>query len=243
MGTVVSPCFLYRHLIFASSSGTRRKRRAVHHNRLDNMNSTHLNQSPTVCAADRFFRAYKNHCVSPDLDTLINLLNALHSLNDKLRKEHNTDFFSLKEFAALKAIRNLFHHKDELPNEVRIIPADRLPPISTDMPILCLVPGSLVEKAITGIKAKYKPNDEPLVRQALKWYGNIVNINPCIFNFAVHVYERMVSLNILLSSEAYMSFREVYEFEERDGHSHFITGDITCHAGSVNAVLEIAFTD
>lgn len=38
-------------------------------------------------AIDRFFRSYFNHCVVPDEDTLLNFLNALHSLNDKLQKE------------------------------------------------------------------------------------------------------------------------------------------------------------
>lgn len=171
------------------------------------------------------------------------MLNALHSLNDKLRREHNADFFSLKEFVALKALRNLFHHQDELLHEVRIVPADRLPPITTDLIFLCLLPRSLVESAIASIEVKRRSTDEPLVREALKWYRNVVNINPCIFNFAVHVYEKMESLRIALSSEAYSSFRASYEFEERAGHSHFITGDIACHAGSVNAVLDIAFAD
>lgn len=105
------------------------------------------------------------------------------------------------------------------------------------------MPRSLVESAIGSIDVKRRPTDGPLVRDALKWYGNVVNINPCIFNFSVHVYEKMESLKIALSSAAYSSFRERYEFEERAGHSHFVTGDIACHAGSVNAVLDIAFAD
>ena len=207
------------------------------------MNSTQCDQSPTASAADRFFRDYETHCVSPNLDTLFRLLDALHSLNDKLRKEHNTDFFALKEFVALKALRNFFHHQGELLDKVRIVPADRLTPITTDLLFLCLVPRSLVESAIGSIEVKRRPTDEPLVREALKWYGNVVNINPCIFNFAVHVFEKTEALKIALSSAAYSSFQESYEFEERAGHSHFITGDIACHAGSVNAVLGIAFAD
>lgn len=199
--------------------------------------------SPTASAAERFFRAYHSHCIAPDLDTLFNLLNAIHSLNDKLRKEFKSDFFTLKEFVALKALRNLFHHQEELLHEVRIVGARNLPPITTDLMFLCLVPRSLVENSITSIDERWRSKDEPFVREALKWYGNVVNINPCIFNFAVHVYERMNSLNILLKSDAFYSFKKSYEFEVQNGHSHFVSGDIACHVGSIDSVLETVFAD
>lgn len=206
------------------------------------MNSTQR-QGTTASAAERFFRAYKAHCVLPDPDTLFNLLNSAHSLNDKLRKEFRSDFLALKEFVALKALRNLFHHQEELLSEVRVVAVSNLPPISTDLLFLCLVPRALVENAIVGIEKKWRPLEESLVRDALKWYGNVVNINPCIFNFAVHVYERMKNLNVLLTSEAYSSLHASYEFEEQYGHSHFVSGEVACHAGSVEAVLETVFSD
>lgn len=210
---------------------------------LNNMTQIPCTPSATAGAAERFFRLYKKHCISPDLDTLFNLLNSIHSLNEKLKKELSADFFSVKEFVALKAIRNFFHHQNELLHEVKVIPAENLPLISTDLAFLCLVPQSLVEKAISGIEAKRKERDEATIRKTLKWYGNVVNINPCIFNFAVHVYEKTKSLGIQLSSDAYLAFQESYEFEESEGYSHFITGDISCHAGTVDEVLSIAFAD
>jgi hypothetical protein len=181
--------------------------------------------------------------VSPDLDTLFNLLNAIHSLNDKLHKEFKSDFYALKEFIALKALRNLFHHQEELLHEVRIVEASNLPPISTDLLFLCLVPRALVEKAIASIAKNRTPVEEPLMREALKWYSNVVNINPCIFNFAVHVYERMNQLGLYLKSDAYRSLRNSYEFEEQSGHTHFISGDIACLVGNIDTVLKTVFAD
>ena len=207
------------------------------------MKSPPCAQGATASAADRFFRAYEIHCVAPNADSLFNLLNALHSLNDKMIKEHKNNFFDLKEFVALQTLRNLFHHQSELLNDVRIIPVAKLPPITTDLLFLCLTSRALVEKAIDGIPKKRKPKDELMTRKSLKWYGNVVNINPCIFNFAVHVYEKMKSLKIDLESEAHAVFQESYDFEKHAGHSHFISGDIACHAGSVTTVLEIAFTN
>jgi hypothetical protein len=197
----------------------------------------------TQSAADRFFRAYQTHCTSPDLDSLFNLLNASHSLNDKMRKEYSSDFFSVKEFVALKALRNLFHHQEELANEIRIVTAEDVSAITTDLMFLCLIPRPLAEKAIEGIEKKRKDQDEPLVRNAFKWYANVVNINPCIFNFAVHVFERIESLDVALDSDGYRMIKESYEFESAHGHSHFVTGDIACLTGDVDAVLQTVFSD
>lgn len=209
----------------------------------DDMRIAHCGRAATINAADRFFRMYQAHSLSADTDTLFNLLNALHSLNDKLRKAYSRDFFSLKEFVALKALRNLFHHQDELLNEVRVLAVQDLPPLSTDLIYVCLVPRGLVENAISEIEPKRMAEDEPLVREALKWYGNVVNLNPCIFNLAVHVYEIVNEINLPLSSNAYLSFQKSYEFEEHHGHAHFIAGDIACHAGDVETVLTTAFAD
>lgn len=197
----------------------------------------------SVSAAERFFRAYNIHCVTPDRDSLFNLLNAAHSLNDRLRKEFNADFFSLKEFIAIKALRNLFHHQDELLSGVRLVAAVNIPAIVTDLLFLCVVRKSLVERAIAGIDVKRRSQQEPLVRAALKWYGDVVNINPCIFNFAVHVHERVMELDLELDCPAYTKIQESYDFEERNGHAHFVSGNISCHAGSVESVLKTLFAD
>ncbi|MBR1141490.1 MAG: hypothetical protein E6614_00130 [Bradyrhizobium sp.] len=47
-----------------------------------------------TAAIDRFFRSYFSHCVTPDEDTLLNLLNALHGLNDKLQKDVGRNLFA-----------------------------------------------------------------------------------------------------------------------------------------------------
>jgi hypothetical protein len=39
-------------------------------------------------ASERFFRLYHAHCVSPDPDTPFSLLEAGHSLSDRLRAVH-----------------------------------------------------------------------------------------------------------------------------------------------------------
>ena len=201
------------------------------------------NSNGVASAADRYFRCYEAHCVKPDVDTLFNLLNALHSLNDKLQKFCKADFFTVKEFIALQALRNLFHHKEELLSEIRVVAAQDLPPLLTDLLFLCLVPRSLVEQAIAEIGDNRRVQNEPVIRSVLKWYRNVVNINPCIFNFSVHVFEKFETLGLNLTSTAYESFKNSYEFELQNGHSHFISGDISCHAGSVDAALSTVFAD
>lgn len=197
----------------------------------------------TTNAAERFFRLYEIHCVDPGQDSLFNLLNSMHSLNDKMKKEFQSDFLNLKEFVALKALRNLFHHKEELLHEVRAIAAQDIPPISSDLLFLCLVPRSLIEESINEIERKYRDRQEPMIREVFHWYGNVVNINPCIFNFAVHVYERLNELNVHLDSDEYMAVESSYMFEEQNGYSHFVTGKISCNVGNVETVLARVFAD
>jgi hypothetical protein len=194
-------------------------------------------------AGERFFRLYHRHCLQPNLDTLFSLLEAIHSLNDRIRKETRSDFFGCNEFVALKALRNLFHHETELIHEVRLIPVDKLAPIVTDLAFLCLVPRHLVEKSIEQIDQRRREQDAVIIRSSLKWYGNVVNINPCIFNFAVHVFEKLRLISVDLEGDEYGDFQASYEFEEEHGHSHFVSGDIVCGAGSIDAVLEVAFSD
>lgn len=138
-------------------------------------------------ATDRFFRAYKKHCIAPDEDTLFNLLNALHSFHDKFREVTKSDLFALPNFLALKALRNLFHHEDELLQKIRVVSATGLP-ITTDLAFVCLIERTLVERAAEQ-ERKYRDKILSAVLSAFKWYGSIVNIQPCVFNCAVDVFE------------------------------------------------------
>lgn len=191
-------------------------------------------------AIDRFFRSYFNHCVAPNEDTLLNLLNALHSLNDRLQKEVGQNFFGSANFIALKALRNLFHHHTELIHEVKIIPVENLPPMVTDLLTVCLVPSPLIERAGAETDRRYREQARSAF-DAFKWYGSIVNIQPCLFNVAVDVFELVAELDAAPQSEAYGLFMESYRQEEQNGHDHRVTGDIWCGAGSVAEILEKVF--
>jgi hypothetical protein len=191
-------------------------------------------------AIDRFFRSYSNHCVRPDEDTLLNLLNALHGLNDKLKKGAGQDLLESANFIALKALRNLFHHQAELIHEVKVIPVQDLPPMTTDLLTVCLVPRALIERA--GAESDRRYRDQ--VRSAFdvfKWYGSIINIQPCVFNAAVDVFELVDKLDVHPSSEAYELFADSYLLEEQNGHDHRVTGDIACVAGSIDEILSTVF--
>lgn len=197
----------------------------------------------TEAAAERFFRQYYKHCTAPDSDTLFNFLNAAHSLNDKLSKSHNKGFFDIEEFTAIKALRNIFHHEGELISEVRVIPANKLPPITTDLLFLCLVPSKLIEQSIELIGKKYREKEEEIIRSVVHWYGSLANINPCIFNFAVKVYEMVVSEGIKVTGEDFKEIENSYRFEIENGYFHYVTGKIMCSAGDTEEVLRVAFSE
>jgi hypothetical protein len=44
---------------------------------------------------------------------------------------------------------------------------------------------------------------------AFHWYGAIVNINPCLFNFVVHAYERLIGAGIRISGNEANDFRTI----------------------------------
>lgn len=187
-------------------------------------------------AADRFFRFYAAQCTAPDEDTLFQFLNALHSLNDRMRVV-SANLFGSPNFVGLKALRNLFHHHTELIHRVRIIPTQEAPPLTTDLLVLCLVDRDLVERAANLPRER----DPEAVMNAFNWYGAIANIQPAIFNVAVDVFERINERGANPSSDAYRAFTASYEHEEEAGYAHRVTGDIRCHAGSVDEVLRVLF--
>jgi hypothetical protein len=187
-------------------------------------------------ASERFFRLYHAHCVSPDRDTLFSLLEAGHSLNDRLRMGADLDFFDVPEFTALKCLRNYFHHHQELRHVVRLIPLAECP-IVTDLMVLCLVPRETVVAAIDQTMERRQNEARQACQGVFHWYGSVVNINPALFNFVVSAYERLRDRGILLSGEAVEKFEDSYRHEEENGFPHMVDGGLVTTAGSVNELL------
>jgi len=186
-------------------------------------------------ASERFFRLYWTHCVSPSRDTLFSLLEAAHSLNDRLKVGATADFFDVQEFAALKCLRNYFHHQQELRHVVRLIPIGCYP-IATDLMTLCLVPRYNVVAAIETTR-RYHEETRLACQQMFHWYGPVVNINPALFNFVVAAYERLRDRGITLAGEAVEEFAASYGYEEENDLPHVIDGRLATSAGNIDELL------
>lgn len=186
-------------------------------------------------AAERFFRLYRSHCVSPDVDSLFSFLEAAHSLNDRLQVANKLDFFDVPEFSALKCLRNFFHHQ-EMRHVVRFVPAGSYP-IVTDLMTLCLVASDVVESAVTEARGRHVEATRKACDAVFHWYGTVVNINPALFNFVVSAYERMAEAGISLAGEAFQEFESSYLYEEDHGHSHRVDGRLATRAGNIDEVL------
>lgn len=189
-----------------------------------------------TAAADRFFRCYAKHCLDPDADTLFAYLNALHSFNDKLNKSKKGSLFGSADFVALKSLRNLFHHEAELVHEVRFILTRDLPPVTAELATACLVDRQLVERAIDREK-----KDRERIAGAFRWYGAVADIQPCVFNGAVDIYEAVRAAQLEPESEGFEMFDQSYTFETENGHAHRVTGTISCLAADVDEVVRKAF--
>jgi hypothetical protein len=194
---------------------------------------------PVDAAADRFFRAYHAHSTMPSEDTLFNLLNALHSFNDKFNRATDHNLFGSSNFRALKALRNLFHHEEELLHRVKVVRVDNLP-LTTDLAILCLIDRQMALDAIDRDLKKH-PMQRDDILGVFKWYGSIANIQPCIFNGAVDVFEAVQQAHIAPLFPAFHEFAASYRYEEENGFSHRVTGDVYCLAADVNEVIRRLF--
>jgi hypothetical protein len=187
-------------------------------------------------ASERFFQFYYAHCTAPDRDTLFSLLDAAHSLNDRLIKGAGLNFFDFQEFTALKCLRNYFHHHEELREVIILVPMGKYP-IDTDMLFLCLVPKKTVEAAIEETKAAYRNETRQACQGLFHRYDQVLNINPCLFNFVVRAYERLKKGDIPMSGDAVEQFEESYNDEEEKGSSHFVDGTISTLTGNVSELL------
>ncbi len=169
----------------------------------------------------------------------------MHSINDIFKSTINDDFFKSDEFIALKTIRNLYHHQAYVKNEFRIIPLEEISFVVTDLHYLCLIKLSSVKEAIDNTPKKYKEDVVEKITSVFHFYDNVVNINPCIFNFIVQIYEKMFKYNIILDTEDYNKFKDSYDYETTNGYSHFINGKIkiVCHPNDVSKFRNILFSE
>ena len=184
-------------------------------------------------AASRLFRAYNRYCTQPDPDALFNTLNAMHSLNDRLKKAIHEDFHKFEQFLALKALRNLTHHAEEVRANVRLL----LMPGLSDLQVLCLVRRDQVEHAIAGVDKKWREVTRSACERVFHWYGPAVNINPCLFNFMVHAHEMLQAARMMPDDDASEAFRESYQFEVESGRSHFVDGRVSARAADIGSIL------
>ena len=184
-------------------------------------------------AAGRLFRAYERHCLTPGVDTLFETLNAMHSLNDRLRSAVDQDFHQIDEFVALKALRNLTHHREEVRANVRVVPS----PAMSDLIFLCIVRRDQVERAIESVDRRWRATTKVACESKFHWYGQAVNINPCLFNFMVHAYQLLMRFEVFPPMDAVKFFEDSYRLEEEHGLSHFVDGYLVSLAGDFDAVL------
>jgi hypothetical protein len=184
-------------------------------------------------AAGRLFRAYEAHSLAPGPDTLFNTLTAMHSLNDKLKIAKVKDFERLEEFAALRALRNFAHHQHEIDANVRVIPS----PAVSDLAFLCLVRRDQVEQAIEMVSQKRRAEARAACESRFHWYGEAVNINPCLFNFVVHAYEQLSITSVKPDPASVEAFQTSYQFEVRAGHAHLIEGRLAGPVGAIKQML------
>lgn len=207
---------------------------------MENASNTSAVKAATA-AADRFFREYSRHCQAPSEDTLFGFFNAAHSLNDKIKSSSGKSLLDFDEFHAVKAFRNFYHHQDELQYSIKVIARDGMPSLICELMHVCLIHRDSVEASIAGIQERYREESAERIRRTLNWYGDFVDINPCIFNLAVEAFELVQECEMHMCSDAYFDFCDSYAMEEAAGLKHKVAGIISCHASDMDEVLAAVF--
>ncbi|NNM77972.1 hypothetical protein HJG53_13775 [Sphingomonas sp. ID1715] len=191
-------------------------------------------KSVVAAAAARFFRSYESHCENRGEDGLFALLNAMHSLADKLSRLGRPNLNASQNYLALRALRNLFHHESELLHDTRSLAAGDVPQIHTDLAILCLVPKASVDRALQ----RARDDERSAIGSALHWYGLAVNIEPAIFNVMVDAYELLQDKGIEPDDGSFARFDSQYHWETAHGQAHRVTGALLIHVGDIDTVLQ-----
>lgn len=137
-------------------------------------------------------------------------------------------------FVPLKAIRNLAHHQEELRSNVRVIPT----PAYSDLAMMCVVRRDQVEHAIEATPKRWREETRAACEAVFHWYGSAVNINPCVFNFMVRVYEKVSEVGVRPAEEDIAEFETSYHYEAEHGHSHYVDGKLSAPAGEISSILE-----
>lgn len=192
-----------------------------------------MTHNSAQAAAGRLFRVYERHCQKPGPDTLFEILTALHSLNDRLKKITGHDLHEIEEFIALKVLRNFAHHEEEVHANVRVIPM----PADSDLLYMCIVRRDQVERAIENVDKRWRDGSRAACEAQFHWYGEAVNINPCLFNLVVRIYEMLLAIEMFPPEEDVASIQESYELEEAEGNSHYVDGRLTANVADLDAVL------
>ncbi|MGZ8340266.1 MAG: hypothetical protein ACXWU9_11855 [Telluria sp.] len=197
-----------------------------------------MQQDQVTPAIDRVFRTYVQYCTAFNEDSIFQLLTALHSLDDRLNPAHGRVMFKIPEYIALKALRNHFHHGAEVRNTVRFKSLAGTG-VSSDLGQVCLISFADAIAAIDGTEKKYRIQAADAIAATFKDWGTVVDINPCVFNCVVKVFETTQALKIPGASEEYAKFKNQYDWESHHGHAHYVTGAVSLHAADVSRYAEM----
>jgi hypothetical protein len=157
---------------------------------------------------DSFFGAYVNYLTQYDNPSLLHFLDCLISLDDELQEKHDITIQIFPEYVPLEAIRNYWHNHEEIKHNVVLAQAPEMPGIHTDLPFLCLIEDTTMEKVIAEIDEEYREGDELTIYETVHFYGNIINIGHIIFNITSHIMNKLLEHGIEGKSKEYEITRE-----------------------------------
>jgi len=188
-------------------------------------------------ALEKVFKLYHHYFESDESDSTYTLLNAIDHFNEKLNQKKSINLLSIDQFITLKAIRNYYYQNQQLRSELRLINTQNHSSFYTSATYITLMPAHSVTKSIEIDKTLNK-SQQKIVQSCLFWYGNVVNIYPCLYNFMAKFYGFIVAHDWQPETTEFLQFEKWQHYETDNHFSHLIQGEIISHTGHINQVLE-----
>lgn len=106
--------------------------------------------------------------------------------------------------------------------------------VHTDLLYTCLVSKADCIAAVDGTIEKYRAATYDAVAATFKDWGDVVDVNPCVFNCVVKAFEALHRLGEAGTSEEYDEFAKQYAWETEAGYSHHISGTVLLRPNDVD---------
>lgn len=175
-------------------------------------------------AIDLVFTTYNEYSLRPTEQGVFLLASALKALDESLsRAVAGRTSFDFPEYTALSGLYRHVRYLGIADTVLRIKSVRGLS-IRSDLLNVCLMSRVDYHAALMGVGPSMHDPANRAFAACFKQWGSVVDINPCVFNCMVKVFETLRDLCHEGKGIAFQLYRDSYDHEEALGLTHSVDG-------------------